>query len=344
MSRGHHPNIGGKGKSKQTPDAAAGTELMPMSSRLDRQGQVQDIVFEYLDLSNMPSATSANRADYAGTIFGNRLPVLALLQHVVRREQAQAEAFVKKNLDLIFAKEDVIDYSGRRFKNISAWEYALWAYDRHMWTMLLKYIPKDQIPLALEQLNNLEENGITYTISETVTDPESKAEQTRERTITEPHYDFALIVALQMYVNNYEQWSYGQCVEYWCKKVGGAERLVPVYVANYYCDRNHSFDPVPKFNEDELPRTLEFYNYLSKSTVSWFPFSSSSGLGFDFAIGRGGARARGGVASGPGAAWRDLAAVTTLYKVRQSEFTQLKQQLQNPAFESDRSPSKCLMM
>jgi hypothetical protein len=360
MSRGHHPNIGGKGKSKQTPDAAAGTELMPIGSRPGRQGQEarpsqpaeekalqKDIVLEYLGPSNTPSATSPDRADYAGTIFGNRLPVLALLQHVVRGEQAQAEEFIKMNRNLIFAKEDVIDYSGRRFKNISAWEYALWAYDRHMWKMLLKYIPKDQIPLALAQLNNLEKNGITYTISETVTDPETKAEQTRERTITEPHYDFALIDALQTFVDDNEEWSHEQCVEYWRKTVGGAQRLVPVYVANYYCNPECSFNPIPKFNEDELPRTLKFYNYRSDSIVSWFPLSSSSGFGFDFAIMRGEAAReacglRWGWAAGK-CMGQDLAAVTALYKVRQSEFTQLKQQLQNPAFEADEpeSPSRC---
>jgi hypothetical protein len=295
-----------------------------------------------------------------GEIFHPRLTDHLLLLVVERRRDKAgkliAEEFIKVNRNLILSRGHVTDYSFRKFAKVSAWEYALWAYDRHMWTMLLKYISKDQIPLALEQLNNLEVNGITYTISETVTDPETKAEQTRERTITEPHYDFALIPALQTYMDNHGGWSGGQRIEYWCKKVGGAQRLVPVYVANYYCDSKRSFDPTPKFNEDELSRSLEFYNYDSESTVSWFPLSSSSGLGFDFAImcGQGWVPDKLGQRVGA-VGWRwgctdagvsaiNLAAVTALYKVRQSEFTQLKQQLQNPAFESDPSPSKCLVM
>lgn len=37
----------------------------------------------------------------------------------------------------LIEKSDVEDYSGRQFKNISAFQYALWARDWHMWEMML---------------------------------------------------------------------------------------------------------------------------------------------------------------------------------------------------------------
>ncbi|KTD30519.1 hypothetical protein Lmac_0567, partial [Legionella maceachernii] len=38
----------------------------------------------------------------------------------------------------LIARNDVEDYSGRRFKNISAFQYALWARDWHLWERMLK--------------------------------------------------------------------------------------------------------------------------------------------------------------------------------------------------------------
>jgi hypothetical protein len=82
-----------------------------------------------------------------------------LLTHVARGEQDQAEAMLKENPNLLLHQGNVTDYSGRKFYNITAFQYALWAYDRHMWNMLLKYFPGNKIEEkdhALEQLQKLE--------------------------------------------------------------------------------------------------------------------------------------------------------------------------------------------
>ncbi|AAO91584.1 Dot/Icm T4SS effector CpeA [Coxiella burnetii] len=272
-----------------------------------------------------------------------------LTQHflllVVQGKQGQVEAMLKVNPALIlFARGDVTDYSGQTFKNISAWEYVLWAYDSHMYRMLFNYIPKEQRPLALQQLIDLETNGIAYTLSEKVMNAEREAEETRETIIREAHYDFSpLIDALQTYVTNVERWSFEECVEHWRKKVGGAQCMVPVHVGNEYCYPDRSFDPIPRFNEKNLPRRHNFYNYVSGADESWFPLSPA-GLGTNFAIMRGCMRAVAGACWRVGRQWacNDLAAITALREVRQSDLIQLKEQLQNPAPESAPSTSKTL--
>jgi hypothetical protein len=98
-------------------------------------------------------------------------------------------------------------------------------------------------------------------------------------------FDFhSLITALDTYVTNYGRWwSHHQQIENWMK-IGKAQRDVPAHVAQEYCRSDRSFDPLPSFNEETLPRILTFNNVLTSDTF-WFPrLSSSSGLGFDFAL------------------------------------------------------------
>jgi hypothetical protein len=101
-------------------------------------------------------------------------------------------------------------------------------------------------------------------------------------------FDFdSLITALDTYVTNFDKWNYHQQEEAWMK-VGQAQRDVPVHVAHEYCRPDRSFDSLPSFTEEALPRVLTFYRYVTNIKY-WFPLSSSSsGLGFDFALVRGG--------------------------------------------------------
>ena len=98
-------------------------------------------------------------------------------------------------------------------------------------------------------------------------------------------FDFhSLITALDTYVTNFGEWNDHQQEEAWMK-VGKAQRDVPVHVAHEYCRPDRSFDPRPSFTEEALPRLLTFSNSITH-IKSWFPLSSSSGLGFDFALTR----------------------------------------------------------
>lgn len=149
--------------------------------------------------------------------------------------------------------------------------------------------------------------------------------------------DNSLIIALDSYVTNFDKWNYHQQEEAWMK-VGKAQRDVPAHVAHEYCRPDRSFDPLPSFTEETLPRILTFYNYVT-NIKSWFPLSSSSsGLGFDFALIRIlDAEAR----SGAGHRWwgeglrcrgrHDLAAVRHLDEVRIADLTLSRENLSRPA-------------
>ncbi len=142
-------------------------------------------------------------------------------------------------------------------------------------------------------------------------------------------FDFhSLITALDTYVTNYDRSNYHEQLAAWMK-VGKAQRDVPAHIAHEYCRPDRSFDPLPSFNEENLPRVLTFDNYTGTADKSWFPLSSSSsGLGFDFALTRGetpGARVAGGRAPAAYVAQRsravDLAAGRHLDEVRIADIT-----------------------
>jgi hypothetical protein len=230
-------------------------------------------------------------------------------------EQEQAEMILMEDPTLLLEKGEVTDYSGRAFKGITAFQYALWALDRHMWDMILKYLSPEE---AAKQLRDHVDNKKGY------------------KEIHGNYYDFApLTDALQTYVNNFDNWTDDQKIKHWCKVVGGAQFLAPAHVANEYCRTDRSFDPTPTFNEEKLPRSLTFYNYLIFGNSHWYSPAADSCLGLDFAVFRRAARqvcTWGGHGS---TAWTrlavDLAAVAALCKVRTGELTELKQLLLNPA-------------
>lgn len=148
-------------------------------------------------------------------------------------------------------------------------------------------------------------------------------------------FDFhSLITALDIYVTNFRKWNFHQQEEAWIK-VGKAQRDVPAHVAHEYCRPDRSFDPLPSFTEETLPRSLDFYNNFT-NIKSWFPLSSSSaGLGFDFALTRGQVRlyAIGWDGVGVVPSLRcgvDLAAVRHLDAVRIADLTQSRENLSRP--------------
>src|SRR4051794_1480736 len=64
-----------------------------------------------------------------------------LLQYVVEGEQDKAEELIKKDKTLLYQAGSVKDLSDREFKSITAFQYALWAFDWHMYTMIQNYLP-----------------------------------------------------------------------------------------------------------------------------------------------------------------------------------------------------------
>ncbi|MBS0350626.1 MAG: protein kinase [Proteobacteria bacterium] len=246
-----------------------------------------------------------------------------LLRFVVEGEQDKAEELIKKDKSLLFHAGAVKDLSGREFKQITAFQYALWAMDYHMWTMIQKYLPKE---LQAEQLQALESKGTTHG----------------------KHFSLQeLTDALQVYVDNAAKWNYDQrAVDQWCKKVGGAQTRLPAHVVNEYCRADRPFEPCPSEWESKLPRSRvvpAIWDSTQSKYIhgSWFIApSSKDNLGLNFAflrgwvsgpparcwgdgIGRGGTvgAGRGGIAA------LDLKALQSLWKTRTQQLELLRSQL-----------------
>ena len=124
---------------------------------------------------------SKNRYALMGMKFGK--PIEKLLRLVAEGEQDIAEKIIKLNPQLLLQTGTVKDLSDREFKNITPFQYALWAMDWHMWKMIRKYL---SATAQAEQFNTLENKGTEHGI----------------------HYDIKpLIEALQTYVGNHKGWS-----------------------------------------------------------------------------------------------------------------------------------------
>ncbi|KTC79429.1 hypothetical protein [Legionella cherrii] len=243
-----------------------------------------------------------------------------LLLNTATGQQDRAEKIVDMHPELQLQCGTLTDYSGRTFKNITAYEYAYWAKDTHMCRMLEKYMDAETRAAMLKRCEDIEVNGLTY-IQHGVEIKGSK------------HFDFTpLKTALENYIKGYDVWLSTRnwdAMEVAWRKVGILQRDVPVHVANEYCRKDRAFDPLPTFKEKTLPRELSFYNYRTRKEDSWFPFviSDSANRVIDFVI-RGAMQPVGGVVGwATASAIYDLAALVQLDKVRTGELTQLRANL-----------------
>lgn len=282
---------------------------------------LDDIVAGYLNSKDSLAVSSTCRFLRSTQRLNlNNNPVTKPLLHVALGQQDAAENYFKQDIELLFKKGKVTDYSHRTFNRISPLQYAFWAYDRHMWDMMMECIGDDDaLKLrVLEELEALEDKETEHGA----------------------HYDFnELITALQGYVNlvSADKVDWKKADKHWREQVGGAQRKVPVHVANEYCLEGRNFAQVPGFKESDFTRRLGFYDGTSvfNSNKLWFP--AGPGLASDFGIGRAAGRARRwrgpcsllSEGSGPRAAQcdMDLAAITALCKVRTEELGKLKTDL-----------------
>lgn len=265
------------------------------------------------------------------------LHVRKLLYYVTRGKYDAVEAMLKKDIHLLTKKGSVTDYSGRSFSNISGFEYALWALDKHMWARMRLCLPKDeqgeQIKASLTaQYKGIKEIGVTYTLI--------------DQRITEKHFDFAntIIKELQTQVDsaNDPNSDWEAVDRQWRKGVGRAQRLLPTHVVYEYCSEE-PFYPLPSFTKQPTLNN-QFYNWLTGLDENWF--HPDSKLSIDFAIYRGGFGAR-AARRAASCAWAearhhaDLAAVTALCDVRTNDFIALESQLEEPL---NNTPSSSLQM
>ncbi len=278
------------------------------------------------NLSNRELVNLSITSKYHLKLFQPLIDVRKLLHHVTRGEHDAVKAMLKKDMSLIFKRGIVTDCSGREFESISAFEYALWALDKHMWAAMIACIPQNEegrrvFERLIAQYNKVNTDGVTYKLN--------------GKTITEHHFDFnnTIIKELQTQVDSInapgvKNWD--AIDKQWREGVGSAENLFPMHVVYEYCS-DEPFYPVPKFTS-QPKSSKQFYNWITEKDENWF--SVDSKLSVDFAIYKG--RLRGGRVT-PGMAelrdallrTRDLDAMTALCKVRTKDFIDLKSQLED---------------
>jgi hypothetical protein len=263
------------------------------------------------------------------------------LKQVVTGQQDKAEqifTILKKEEEkqaLLCKRGTITDYSGRTF-NCSAYEYAYWAKDKHMCRMLEHHMDENTKAVLLKRCEAIEKDGLTYK-QNGIEVKESK------------HFDLTpLKTVMKSYIDGYDNWystSNWKDMEAAFLKIGMAQRDLPAHVVNEYCRKDRSFDPMPTFNEDKLPRVSSFYNYNTQLEGSLFPLviSDTSGLGVDSVLGRGRRRYGAGL-SGRGPTARrmvsvaiDLAALGHLDEVRTADLTQSRENLKptEPELDND---------
>ncbi|HHT9905790.1 TPA: F-box protein, partial [Legionella pneumophila] len=224
------------------------------------------------NLSTCDLAHLARASNYHLAFFKPMIDVRKLLHHVTRGEHDAVKAMLKKDMSLIFKRGFVKDCSGREFENISSFEYALWALDKHMWAAMMACIPQNEeggevFAQLIAQYNKVETIGVTYKIN--------------EKTITENHFDFnnTIIKELQTQTDSanapgVKNWDVID--KQWREGVGGAQKLLPMHIVYEYCS-DEPFDPVPKFTS-QPKSSKKFFNPITNKDEDWFNTDSELGL------------------------------------------------------------------
>lgn len=277
-----------------------------------KKKQEEDLSVDVSDSSQDARVMQRNAAT-SSSVFASAVDqekVNLLIEYVAKGKEREAEELLRANRGLALHPGTVTDYSGRNFRNITAFQYALRALDSHMWRMILKYLPQDQAAL---QLKDFESNGTDHGA----------------------HYDFdSFIRVFDVYRNKESEADdlFGPVetvcydIGHFVCRVGQAQRFVPVHVANQYCRPDRSFNPLPDFkNDTSLPRQLQIGPYSH-----WYPLGRGL-LGKYYAVYR---------ANRPGGAdtnlpyldrayycRMDLAALEALRDARVSQFKELCDQL-----------------
>ncbi len=194
----------------------------------------------------------------------NLSDVKKFLTLVVEGEQDQAEAMLKSNPDLALVSGDVTDLSKRTFNNITGFQYAVWALDWHMWTMIKKYLSDECARLQAQGFETgswVKSHGVHANLN-------------------------VLIRAYQTTIDLYNAGKYLEGDKAWIQQVGGVQLLLPAHVINEYCHPTRSFSPLPNFRDAApLPRTRRV------DEGEWFTAQYNGGkLGDKFAIYRGNSR------------------------------------------------------
>ena len=351
-----------------TPEVTSSTfELLGKRKYLDVVGKISDYDPRF-SLLNRHAAASAKTGE--ADQIRNKTITKKLLTAVAYGMESKevnvnpepkdlfAEDLLKKSPEFLLERGDITDWGGRTFKNITAFEYALWAKDFKMLEMMARCIPQtsegDEIRAALlEQYNQVKApiyagGGLTYSLTYDQPCQDANGIPIKDaagvwQTIpvteihTENHFDVTpLLTAFQDYDTNFNTRTWPQRDACWIKIIGTLQRLLPIHLLQRYCEPDTPFYPLPEFT-GVFKRTTQFYNLLSRSQQALL----SSSLSTDFSLFRGRAGCCEAAREGPPRrGWEgsrvvgrpslgiDLPAVRRIDEVSTNEIeTKIKQQL-----------------
>ena len=191
--------------------------LAPPLRRMDPNSRSH--MFRFLTLKDQSALIQTCKSLHKDP--GRKVRVNWLLSLVAQGRQDDAEAMIKQDPTLLLERGDVTDGAGRTFRGITALQYAVWALDAHMWTMILPYLDRlSPRGSASEQLRQLEEKGTAHG----------------------KHFDFKpLLDAYAAFLRN------DSSEESWSRGVGGAQRLLPDHVVQEYTTPDRPFEPTSSF-------------------------------------------------------------------------------------------------
>lgn len=275
------------------------------------------------NLSNRDLVSLAQTSKYHLALFKPLVDVRKLLLYVVLGKHDAVQLILIDGISLMLKRGKVADCYGREFENISSFEYALWAMDKHMWGKMMSCIPQNKessevYAELIAQYNKVKTKGVTYRLN--------------GKTITEQHFDFknTLIKELQTQVDSISApglKNWGAIDNQWREGVGGAQKRLPMHIVDEYLSKVPFF-PVPKFTEQpKLSKPL--YNWTTNIQEDCFILDSK--LGSEFAISKAGGPAHRACQCAPRtdyAAADDLRAMEALCKVRTLDLINLKSQLE----------------
>lgn len=138
-----------------------------------------------------------------------------LLKATVEGHLVNIEKLLQATPSLVYATGTVTDHSGRTFKNITAFQYAVWSLDLGMAKLFIKYqdinFSKEQIGLLMNKPEQYSSHGTRYEIQ-------------------------SLCSEMVKFIEEYYKISPSDREKFWCERVGKKQREIPAWLVYVWCD------------------------------------------------------------------------------------------------------------
>ena len=192
----------------------------------------------------------------------NPIQLQEFLNYVVSGQQDEAESLLRQSPELAHGIGTVTDHANRTFKNITGFQYAVWALDWHMWRMIRKYLPIEEARFQADGFCTgswIKKHGEHIDMGRLIDNYQTLLD----------HWPGTATL-------KHAPWSGELFNAYWLQEIGGVQRALPIHVIQEYCQPDRSFAPIPNFKEDVV---------LTRKLPEWVNVSH---IGKIYVISRGG--------------------------------------------------------